>query len=81
MKKKVIIAFCFCTLALTPFTGSVSQAQVTLPEVPSDLITTMVCRCKHGGCYGGSTISFRSACAKSTSGTIDCNAYTSNCPS
>ena len=71
--KKVLLLLTF-TLCV----GATTNAQ-TIPDPPEEVI----CRCKHGGCYGGNAISFRSRCGQSGEGengeVILCSAFVDNC--
>lgn len=74
-KISILLSLAVSTLLLE---SSVNANQIEIEvDIPAEAVTTFVCRCKHGGCYGGNIISFRSACAKNV---VMCRDYDSNCP-
>lgn len=76
---KVLLVIALCSLLC--IVSSVSFADPLDMEVKVEIKENdiMHCRCKHGGCYAGNWISFRSECATGH-GAVDCTASAQNCP-
>jgi hypothetical protein len=77
--KKILMLFSILALGLVFSYQNKTSAQLSLELQIDDALTTVHCRCKHGGCYGGNLISFRSACAKLTGEDQDCTKHAKNC--
>lgn len=78
-KTSVLLAvtlFAFSCVISTVILANTPDVEVKVEINENDI---MHCRCKHGGCYAGNWLSFRSECATGH-GTVDCTASAQNCP-
>ena len=72
-------------ILMASMTLSNANAQISIkPEIKPGGGDKTICRCKKGGCYGGSWLSFRTRCGQSEPDgngvVILCSAYVQNCP-
>lgn len=78
-KTRVLLAvtlFAFSCIVSSVILANVPEVEVKVEINENDI---MHCRCKHGGCYAGNWLSFRSECATGH-GAVDCTASAQNCP-
>lgn len=84
MRKKIILLVLITSSMLggaTLFSSHQIKAQRAKVDITigEKIGTTLYCRCKHGGCYGGNFFSFRANCGNYPGGTGNCASQKSNC--